>query len=295
MKGQIYTIGDAVRNLQKTHPEVSHSSLRFLERLGFVRPLRTRGGHRQFSEADLDRIRTIKDWQDQNFTLEQIGQRLERLGAMPGLRDISQAFVTSALAGEFHQATTLVLQADDLGVPPRDIFGEILTPALTEIGDRWLAGELGVGQEHEVSELCRDLISEITMRHMQQPQRSLSVLAACVEGELHDLGLRMVCGLLRQAGVTVHFLGVNLPTSFLAESVAMRQPGAVLLSATLRERRPALSRAIDAVRSAGSAAIFVGGQAFADSSELDGEPDIHISCSQPLPEAVDDILRLQPA
>jgi methanogenic corrinoid protein MtbC1 len=89
------------------------------------------------------------------------------------------------------------------------------------------------------------------------------MLAACVDGEHHDLGLRMIVALLRERGQRVQFLGADVGARFLREEVAMRRPCALLLSATLPERLPAIAATAAAV--AGAAApqplLFLGGQA----------------------------------
>ncbi len=58
----LLSIGQVVTHLQAEYPDVSHSSLRFLEREGLVTPHRTPGGHRLFTKQDVDRVRQIKRW-----------------------------------------------------------------------------------------------------------------------------------------------------------------------------------------------------------------------------------------
>src|SRR5687767_5899676 len=72
----LLSIGQVVTHLQAEYPDVSHSSLRFLEREGLVTPHRTPGGHRLFTKQDVDRVRQIKRWQEQRLSLAEIRQRL---------------------------------------------------------------------------------------------------------------------------------------------------------------------------------------------------------------------------
>src|SRR5918994_1762396 len=72
----LLSIGSVVSELQRSYPDVSHSSLRFLEREGLITAVRTPGGHRLYSPADIERIRQIKTWQAQRLYLDQIRQRL---------------------------------------------------------------------------------------------------------------------------------------------------------------------------------------------------------------------------
>jgi methanogenic corrinoid protein MtbC1 len=123
----------------------------------------------------------------------------------------------------------------------------------------------------------------------------LTVLAACVEGELHELGLRMVSGLLRQRGVRMHFLGANVAPSFLVESVMMREPDAVVLSVTIEQNRPALMNAIRALRTAlppqVQPIVVVGGP---DKSELSDEHlgDVRPLQAKSMSDAVEEIMTL---
>ena len=292
---QIYSIGEAVAELQRVYPDVTHSSLRFLERDGFVEPERTPGGHRQYRRKDINRVRMIKDWQAERLTLEEIRERLQRLESMPKPENLWPRFLDLALKGQFQQAAAIILGADEVGMPLVTIFQDILTPALIEVGRRWATNELKVGEEHEVTELCRDLISELTMRHMGRAAEGPVVLVAAVEAEMHDLGLRMVCGLLRQRGARVHFLGSNVPTPFLLESVILRRPDIVLLSVTLEEHRPSLEQAIEALRrelpGGVSPVVVIGGQGGVNAADAFTGPETNVMQPGGLSTAVDEIIQ----
>jgi methanogenic corrinoid protein MtbC1/predicted RNA binding protein YcfA (HicA-like mRNA interferase family) len=292
---RIYSIGEAVAELQRVYPDVTHSSLRFLERDGFVEPERTPGGHRQYRRKDIDRVRMIKDWQAERLTLEEIRERIQRLESMPKPENLWPPFLDLALKGQFQQAAAIILSADEVGMSLVTIFQDILTPALIEVGRLWATDELKVGEEHEVTELCRDLISELTMRHMGRAAEGPVILVAAVETEMHDLGLRMVCGLLRQRGARVHFLGSNVATPFLLESVLLRRPDIVLLSVTLEEHRPSLERAIEALRrelpGGVSPVVVIGGQGGVNAADAFTGPETNVMQPGGLSIAVDEIIQ----
>src|SRR5829696_99582 len=201
---ELISIGSVVSELQRSYPDVSHSSLRFLEREGLITSIRTRGGHRLYSPADVERIRQIKMWQAQRLSLEEIRQRLVDLDRLPAPSVLAESFLRQALGGDLVAAYQTIIAADDVGLPLARLFGEVLQPALTELGQRWEHGELLVAQEKEVLELVRDLIADLSLRHAGTPADRLALVAACVEGERHELGLRMVCGLFRAEGWVVH-------------------------------------------------------------------------------------------
>jgi len=80
VQGQLYTIGQIVEQLQSEFPDLSPSSLRFLEKEGLLAPQRTPGGHRLYRDEDVIRIRLIKRLQSQRYyPLEIIRHMLVKL------------------------------------------------------------------------------------------------------------------------------------------------------------------------------------------------------------------------
>jgi methanogenic corrinoid protein MtbC1 len=267
----LLSIGSVVSELQRSYPDVSHSSLRFLEREGLITSIRTPGGHRLYSPADVDRIRQIKTWQAHRLSLDQIRQRLAELDRLPSPAALTESFLSQALDGNLVGAYQTIIRADDLGLPLARLFGEVLQPALTEMGRRWEHGELLVAQEKEVSELARDLIADLSLRHTHISANAPALVAACVEGERHDLGLRMVCGLFRAEGWAVHYLGADVAPRFVLEAVQLHRPAVILLSAKLAQNLPAVKDAVD-VLTAGLAPehptpVVVGGRVAVEHSE----------------------------
>lgn len=264
-------IGAVVAELRSSYPDVSHSSLRFLEREGLVEPVRTPGGHRLYAAADVARVRRIKEWQRQHLSLDEIRERLARLGALPEPEILSRRFLELLIARDRAAARELVLNADEAGLPLEAAFGEVIQPALHEVGARWERGELLVAQEKEISEAARDLIAELSARHAGAEAREPGLVAACVEGERHELGLRMICGLLRAAGHPVRYLGADVAPQFLVEAVRLGQPEAVLLSAKLEPNLRAVKDGLDALQSALGRPlpfpVLVGGHAAAAHSD----------------------------
>ena len=258
----LHPIGDVVAELRRNYPDVTHSSLRFLERKGLIDPTRTPGGHRLYSSTDIERIRQIKTWQSERLSLAEIRQRLTAQIGLGSPASLVQRFLDAVLNSS-PEASRLILDADDLGMPLTQLFQDVLQPVLTEVGERWANGTLRVGQEHEVTEVVRELIAELALRHAHPHPSGQAILATCVAGERHDLGLRMTVALLRAQGRIVHFLGADVDARFLREEVATRRPAVVLLSATLADRLPAVKAAADALRESASPRPFtvvLGGQ-----------------------------------
>ncbi|MDC3226942.1 MerR family transcriptional regulator [Acidimicrobiaceae bacterium] len=66
-------IGDASKLIKKDFPSISISRIRFLEKEGLIKPRRSKGGTRSFTEKDIIKIKKILDLQEnQYYTLKAI-------------------------------------------------------------------------------------------------------------------------------------------------------------------------------------------------------------------------------
>ena len=64
---RLHTIGAVCELLRAEFPDISISKIRYLEDQGLLRPRRTRGGYRLFSESDVERLQTILRMQRDEF------------------------------------------------------------------------------------------------------------------------------------------------------------------------------------------------------------------------------------
>jgi DNA-binding transcriptional MerR regulator len=245
MDSALIPIGAVVAELQKLHPDLTQSSLRFLEREGLVEPHRSAGGHRLYSASDVQRIRQIKEWQARRLSLAEIRSLLEiqqHARSAPTLRETVHDLF---LQGRSREAQAVMLNADEqatIDLPA--MFRDVITPVLIDVGLRWEAGQMQVSQEKEISEATREVIVELSLRHRARTGHGPVIVAATVLGELHELGLRMTCGVLGAAGYQVVFLGANVAAEFLAEAVIRHHPAIVLLSSGSDLSFPAVGDAI---------------------------------------------------
>jgi methanogenic corrinoid protein MtbC1 len=96
------------------------------------------------------------------------------------------------------------------------------------------------------------------------PDNGKKALFACVQGNHHAVGLRMVCDAVETLGWATRFLGADVPTADLLRMIDTERPELVCLSASMPEHL-ATARQIIALLHAelGSAcpAIWVGGLA----------------------------------
>lgn len=176
-----------------------------------------------------------------------------------GLRD---AFVEALLRSDPREARRLVA---DSPARARDLYLEVLAPALYEIGDRWERAEISVAQEHLATAITESVMAELAPRltdDRDPPARGRAVVA-CSDGELHRVGARMVGDFLEADGWDVLFLGALTPPEHLVALVSEQRAAVVAISASLPDRIDELAEVCAVLgRLQPRPVIAVGGRAF---------------------------------
>lgn len=98
-------ISDVLRALRAEFPGVSHSKLRFLEEQGLIDPERTPSGYRQYSPADVERLRyVLLEQRDRYLPLKVIKENLAALDEGEVVENPAPRLATSG--GEPERAVT---------------------------------------------------------------------------------------------------------------------------------------------------------------------------------------------
>lgn len=174
-----------------------------------------------------------------------------------------RAYTDAILRGDADGAEQLVGDAIAASIGEATIQDCMIAPALRRVGDLWEAGEIGVADEHAATEISlRVLALQHEAFRVARRRARYRVLLAAVQGERHDVGLRMAASLLLHDGFDVRMLGANLPLAALATAIERHAPSVVGLSATMPGSSAELQHAIGAIRAAApEAGIIVGGAA----------------------------------
>jgi MerR family transcriptional regulator, light-induced transcriptional regulator len=195
--------------------------------------------------------------------LDQLSKVLEQELVDEPAADLVDRYLMLQLAGERRAARQLIVRDGVArGLSVADLYRGLLQPAQYRVGELWQNNQVSVAREHLATALTQSLVVEAAMAAPRADSNAISVLVACVEGELHDIGARMVAELLELDGFTVRFLGADVPTGSLVAMIVEDAPRLVILSATMAERLGHLEQAVIRIRQAlgSQIAIFIGGQ-----------------------------------
>jgi excisionase family DNA binding protein len=123
------------------------------------------------------------------------------------------------LAGDEAGAWRVVESALVTRMRPDRVHLDLLAPCLREIGDRWAAGSLSVGDEHVATAVAVRVAARLAPLCARRGRTRGTVIIGGSAGELHGLPITLVTNVLRSRGWEVLELGPNTPVADLIEAV----------------------------------------------------------------------------
>jgi methanogenic corrinoid protein MtbC1 len=177
----------------------------------------------------------------------------------------AEAFGNALLEGQRREASALFNQALDREASLVGAEIHVVQPALYEVGQRWQQNSVSVAQEHLATAMAQSLMAQGFGRAEPAADNGRKALLACLAGNHHSLGLRMVADAFELAGWTVHYLGANVPQAALIAQIRRLRPDLVGLSASLPRELRGLRQTLAALRASladSCPRIVVGGLVF---------------------------------
>ncbi|MFP7495101.1 cobalamin B12-binding domain-containing protein [Terribacillus saccharophilus] len=173
-----------------------------------------------------------------------------------------QRFAAALLAGDERQAYTILTEDDR---PSIRVYKEIITPAMYEIGEKWLRNEITVADEHLATSVCDFALAQYIFPFKRQNRQSeKKAMFLCLEDEQHVIGSKMVAAVFEENHWQVRHLGPNLPLAHALQSAEQWQPDVVGLSAAIPYRIATLKEYITAFEQLSwKPRILVGGRVVA--------------------------------
>ena len=228
-------------------------------RYSFVVPERADNGYREYTDADVERLRRIKRLVEDGYKISEAISLTHDAGAPTlvvtpsigesgGLMQLQQELLEALTRFDLNTATTLNERLVGLSFLQR--IEQIFMPLLREIGARWSEGSLSVAQEHFASEFCREQLASMLVSVGYGPKDGPTAICATYPGERHELALLSLSVRLALTGYRVRYLGADLPLKDLCDTARQVAPRLVLISVTMPAQRAALEQYITTLRAA---------------------------------------------
>ena len=238
-------------------------------RYGLPTPQRTAGGHRLYSQHDIETIKWLMRRQTEGLSIsravdlwnEQTGSGTDPLAesdssifAMPETYDANQSTLDSIRVQWIKACINFDETAAEQALNHAfSIFSveavcmNILQKGLAEIGMLWYKNEASVQQEHFASGLAMRRLDAL-LSATPAPTQHQAVIVGCPADEWHTFTPLLLTLLLRRRGLRALYLGANVPVDKFAETVKDINASLVVLvaqqlvsAATLQETAIQLS------------------------------------------------------
>jgi DNA-binding transcriptional MerR regulator/methylmalonyl-CoA mutase cobalamin-binding subunit len=233
-------------------------------RYGLIKPTRTESGHRLYTQNDIDNIHRIVALLDKGVSISQVRNALSAPAAGP-----ISGEETGPWANYRTQMITAITQFDEerledlyneiLAIYPADLMTrKVLLPLLVELGTRWETAEGSVAEEHFFGVYLRNKLGA-RFHHRHRHATGPKILAACLPGEQHEIGLLLFALAANDAGFRLILLGGDMPLADLPHAARRSQCDAIVLSGSIEPKPSLLMEALPQLVAAIDVPVFVGG------------------------------------
>ena len=268
--------------------DISETALRVWERrYGFPQSARTAGGHRLYSQLDVQRLQWVKLRIDEGMQTSQAIRALQHVeregeglvtaraastqptGSSESLTLLHQRLLDSLLAHDAEESSRVLSDALAL-YPMETLIFDMILPVLNDIGEAWSSGQIDVATEHFATNHLRQHL--IMWTRTGPPSYHVSpVVLACAPGELHEGSLLILSVLLRRLRWPVIYLGQTMPLDDLVTFVNEVSASILVFVAMTEETARTLAEwthwLSDAAES-GHPIVGYGGRIFTEHPEL---------------------------
>lgn len=281
----LFTIGAVARMTS-----IAEDTLRIWERrYHFPRTTRTAGGHRLYSQLEVERLQWVKlriaEGLQPSRAIHALQQAEKRkqitlspqvtpAPSYPAKNDMllitHQQRLMQALL-DYDITTANAIFEELLALYPMEaIILDVISTTLFMIGEAWSSGQLDVAVEHFASNFLHHRML-IWMQTGPPAYHVNSVALACAPGELHEGSLLMLGVLLRRLRWPVIYLGQSLPLTDLASLVQAVRPSIIVFVAMSEITATALAdwpHWLATVEESDRPIIAYGGRAFTENPRL---------------------------
>ncbi len=222
-------------------------------RYGLPTPQRTAGGHRLYSQYDIETIKWLIARQAEGLSISRAVQRWNEL-VDSGTDPLAQSFSTNTIVSQnLNSSTDTPLDQIRLEwiaaclnfsethaeqalnkafslAPVELVCIEVLQKGMSEIGALWYENRASVQQEHFASGLAMRRLDAL-LSASPAPTRPQTVIVGCPPDEWHTFTPLLLSLLLRRRGMNVIYLGANVPGDRFAETAIKVKANLVILVA----------------------------------------------------------------
>ncbi len=183
--------------------------------------------------------------------------------------DIRVQYLNALLKSNTKEAHSIIANARVAHVPLVDIYEDILSKTLHEVGELWHKNIITVDREHYATSVTQTIMSSFYDEIFSQPRKDKVMISCAVGSELHEIGVRMLSDIFEYHGWDTVYLGAALPKDSILNSIEEHKPDFIALSVTMVPYLKTCEDIVYAIQlQFPRVKIAVGGRAFTSSEQL---------------------------
>lgn len=166
----------------------------------------------------------------------------------PPLNDLAARYLDALLSSDHSSAARLAAQAVQGGLPLKELYLQVLQPALYEVGRLWETNQISIAREHYCTAATETIMGQFHAAIFQGPRTGRMALVAAVDEELHALGSRMVADFFEMSGWSTLYLGAGTPPAEVAGVAARGHVDVICLSCAMTQRAGRVAETVRLLR-----------------------------------------------
>ena len=182
---------------------------------------------------------------------------------------IRREYLNALIRSDTIRAIRTIESVQASGIPLEEIYEDILTLTMHEVGELWHSNKITVDKEHYCTSTTQMILSRFYPTIFSHLPSQRKILTSCVGSELHEMGGRMVSDLFEYHGWESIYLGSALPIASLLNAIEEHKPHLVALSVTMPQYLELCYTAVVSIREKyPHIFLAVGGRAFKTSDAI---------------------------
>ncbi len=244
------------------------------KRHDLIEPIRKESGHRLYTQQHIDLINQVVGLLDRGMRIGQVKAYLDAQadtrkapGEADEVVDTWSQYLDGMVAAVIRfdeEALERVYDEALASYPVRMVTRKLLTPLLTELGERWSLGKGTIAEEHFFGFYLRNKLGA-RFHHRTRGSRGPKLLMACLPGDRHEIGLLLFALAASEEGYRTVVLGADMPIEEMAAAAVRIEADAIVLSGFLQPARAVFKRLLPDLATEVNIPVLIGGRVSVES------------------------------
>jgi len=186
-------------------------------------------------------------------------------------KEIAEKYLNFLIEGDKVSAHQLIMNAVQNGIPIKNLYLNVFQVSQQETGRLWQMSKISVAHEHFITAATQLIMAQLYPYMFTSVNKDKRIIVSCIQGELHEIGARMVADIFEMEGWNSYYFGANTPIRSVIDSINKYNPQVLAISTTMTFNLSSVSDMIEKVRSeiaSKDLKILVGGYPFIISEKL---------------------------